>query len=283
MGTKKIACIGDAAYIEQTTKQAKAITDEALAWVAIQVALMAAQYSTSTSIADMQKGLAQRRLNMANDAIAHAKKTWEKEYAFVAETMSEAAYTPQYGFAQIMLNEVDRVEDVAVEAVDTRLSRLGLTVGACDDARTRRGMATARTDLVSHAMRAAEGRAIALNDRRFSRQLAAVGLGRGKLQNALSIGQLADKGPALRGSLLATINSGMQLWGYSANRWRHGGNFHTGARGAPRVVPEGYSLMQTGDTAYLERDRLSDALSALAPAKTDMTPTSQSDTNGDAF
>jgi hypothetical protein len=180
--------------------------------------------------------------------------------------MAEPKHTTTYGITQIMLNEMDRVEDIAVEGIDNRLARFGIEVGVCDDARTRRGLATARADLVSHTMRSEESRTEMLNTRRYSRQLVAVGLGRGKLQTAMTMGQLGKVGDGVRGSLIRTINSGMSLWGYSANRWSHGGNYATGENGAPRVVPRGYNLVETSSpttgvtTLSVQSDRMTDIL-----------------------
>jgi hypothetical protein len=219
----------------------------------------------------MQEGLADRRMKLAEEVLEHAKKTWVKEKAFVDEMMGEAKQITSYANSQIVLNEMDRVEGIAIEAIDDRLARFGLEVGACNDARTRRGLATARADLVSHSMRSEEARTEMLNARRYSRQLAAVGLGKGTLQDAMSMGALSVGGDAVRGSLIRTINSGMSLWGYSANRWRHGGNYATGENGAPRVVPKGYSLMETTSptagtvTLSVQKDSMSDIMSDSTP------------------
>ncbi len=106
-------------------------------------------------------------------------------------------------------------------------------------------MANVRTDLVSHSMRAAEGRAVGLNDRRYSQQVTAVALGRGVLQQSVSMGALAGGKQLIGDSLIRTLNSGMSLWGYSANRWRHGGNFVTGENGAPTIVRPGYAMVRS--------------------------------------
>lgn len=271
MASRKIACIEDAQYVAAATAQAASITNEAYVWAAIQLALMVAQRAVNTAISDMQEELADRRMKLAEEILEHAKKTWVKEKAFVDEMMAEAKAVTGYGITQSMLNEMDRVEGIAIEGVDQRLARFGLEVGACDDARTRRGLATARADLVSHTMRSEESRTEMLNARRYSRQVAAVALGRGTLQNAMSMGGLGNAGDAVRGSLIRTINSGMSLWGYSANRWRHGGNYHTGENGAPRVVPKGYSLMETTSptagtvTLSVQKDSMADIMSGSTP------------------
>jgi hypothetical protein len=268
MASRKIACIEDAQYVAAATAQAASITNEAYVWAAIQLALMVAQRAVNTAISDMQEELADRRMKLAEEILEHAKKTWVKEKAFVDEMMAEAKAVTGYGITQSMLNEMDRVEGIAIEGVDQRLARFGLEVGACDDARTRRGLATARADLVSHTMRSEEARTEMLNARRYSRQVAAVALGRGTLQNAMSMGGLGNAGDAVRGSLIRTINSGMSLWGYSANRWRHGGNYHTGENGAPRVVPQGYSLLETRSpttnvvTLSVQTDAMADVMAS---------------------
>jgi hypothetical protein len=271
MASRKIACIEDAQYVAAATAQAASITNEAYVWAAIQLALMVAQRAVNTAISDMQEELADRRMKLAEEILEHAKKTWVKEKAFVDEMMAEAKAVTGYGITQSMLNEMDRVEGIAIEGVDQRLARFGLEVGACDDARTRRGLATARADLVSHTMRSEEARTEMLNARRYSRQVAAVALGRGTLQNAMSMGGLGNAGDAVRGSLIRTINSGMSLWGYSANRWRHGGNYHTGENGAPRVVPQGYSLLETRSpttnvvTLSVQKDSMADIMTNDTP------------------
>lgn len=245
MATTIIKCIDDAAYEEQATKQAASIVTEGRVWGAIQIALMIAQRQSNGAITDMQEGIASRRMALGEEVLVHAQKTWVKEKEFVDEVMAAPKFEVNYGNAQITLNEVDRVEDLAVEGIDNRLSRMGIEVGACDDSRTRRLMANVRTDLVSHSMRSAEGRTLALNDVRYSRQVAAVALGRNILQQSLSMGKLSGGQEVVRNSLLNTINSANTLWGYSANRWRHGGNFHTGETGAPTMVRPGYAMVET--------------------------------------
>jgi hypothetical protein len=277
MATRKIACIEDGDYVAAATAQAASITNEAYVWAAIQVALMVAQRSVNSAISDMQEELASRRMVLAEEMLAHSKLTWVKEKAFVDEMMVEPKAVTGYGVTQVMLNEMDRVEDIAVDAIDNRLTRFGIEVGACDDARTRRGLATARADLVSHTMRSEEARTEMLNTRRYSRQLAAVALGRGTLQNAMSMGALSAGGDAVRGSLIRTINSGMSLWGYSANRWRHGGNYATGENGAPRVVPKGYNLVETTSptagtvTLSMQTDNMTNIMMAGSPPQGDST------------
>lgn len=244
MTSRVLKCIDNQAYVDMATEQAKAIRNEALAWVALQVAIFAAQQLLGNFISGRQRNLAERRYQMGREAMDHAKMTWPYERSFVSDTMAEPIPVTEYSQAQIMLNETQRVQDVALEASDRYLSRLGLSSTACNDSRMNRGMAVIRTDLVAHAMRTAEALTIALSDRRYSRQVAAVALGKGKLQAALGLGAMADSGSSIGTSLMKTINSGMTLWGYMANRWTHGGNYVTGTQGAPHVIPAGYQAVQ---------------------------------------
>lgn len=268
MATTLIKCIDDAAYIDQATKQAAAITSEAYTWAAIQLALMLAQRTVGKSISDMQEAIANRRMVLGEEVLEHAKKTWAKEKEFVDEVMAVPKVQADYGYAQIMVTEVDRVEDLAIDGIDTKLGRMGISVGACDDLRTRRLMGNVRTDLVSHSMRAAEGRSVGLNDRRYSQQVTAVALGRNVLQQSISMGALAGGKQLIGDSLIRTLNSGMSLWGYSANRWRHGGNFVTGENGAPTIVRPGYSMVRstnaiTGqETVSMQTERMAELLTA---------------------
>lgn len=245
MASTKMNCIDGGAYVAQAAAQAKSIIDEARVWALIQVAMMAAQRSSASGIADIQAELNTRRVRLAEELLAHAKKAWVEKKRFVDDAMSEGYHQPVYGTAVAMVAEGGLREDNAKEMTEKALARLGVTQTPCDESRIGRGMAVARTDLVSHLMRSAEARAVALNDRRWSRQLAAVGMGRGVLQNALSMGALADNGQTVRDSLVRTFNSGMALWGYSANRWSHGANYITGEKGAPMVVPQGWAAYRT--------------------------------------
>lgn len=277
MTSKKLECIEDTAYTDMATKQATAIRAEAIAWVALQVALFVAQKTIGSYISGRQENLAKRRYQMALEAMDQAKISWPYEQAFVSATMAEAKPVNDYSYAQIMLNETDRVQSLALLASDKYLGRLGLQSGQCDDSRIARGMATIRTDLVSHSMRSAEARRIALSDRRYSRQVAAVALGKGKLQVSRALGSLADTGAAVASSIFRTINSGVSLWGYATNRWAHGGNYVTGQQGAPTIVPPGYVAMQRTDpygnvANYLARESEKEPKSKVDAASFFTTP-----------
>jgi hypothetical protein len=230
-------CIDDIAYIAQASSQAAAIVSEATNQILVQAALMLMRRTMQEKISDMQEALAKRRVKLAQDLLAHAQETWVKEQEFVAETMAEAAHAPEYTEALVMQAELDAHADAARTAAIADRACMGVPLTPCDDSRLARGMAVARTDIVGHALRSAEARSIQLNDRRFSRQLTVLGLGRGKLATALSFGQIGGaSAEVVHRSLMRSINSGVSLWGYLSNRWQHGGNYATGPNGAPRVV-----------------------------------------------
>jgi hypothetical protein len=227
------------AYLVAAKTQADAIVYEAVQWTAIQIALMAAQRAVRGAISDMQEKLANRRMVLAEKALAHAQATWPKEAAFIAEAFAEAKHTPDYSTVPAVGPEVDRTEGLGQDYLDTLLTRQGLEFSACDQSRGERATAQARTDLVGHAMRSAEAKSIAFNDRRYSRQLAALGMGRGRLAGGLTFGSLTAGGDAVRSSLFRTVNSGMELWGYTSNRWTNTASYVTPSRNAPAPVEYG--------------------------------------------
>lgn len=218
MASSKIQCVDDGAYTAAASAQAGAALTEAIVWGAVQLALMSAQRSSRSAISDMQARLADRRMVIAEQILAQAQLTWAKERALVSETMALPLNTPQYTEVPIVVSEVDRIEGLLGGVVDAHLALLGQTVSACDDNRMRQAMATGRTDFVAHTLRMAEARALQLNDRRYSRQVSVIALGRGKLQEAAGLGSLAGAQQGVRNSLLRTINSGMELWGYASRR-----------------------------------------------------------------
>jgi hypothetical protein len=165
---------------------------------------------------------------MAEEILAHAQIGWAAESALVSQTMATSAVAPQYG----TLPAADAAVEEAWAGVDSSLDEAmqfcGGQVTAAMDIRTTHAMAVGKTDLMAHAMRQAEGRAIALNDRRFSQQLTVIGLGRGTLAEARSMGQLGAHKDTVRNALLGTINSAVQLFGYQTTRWQRGGGWTPG-------------------------------------------------------
>jgi hypothetical protein len=255
MSTTKINCIDNIAYQDAATKQANAIKAEAVARTAVQVGLLLWQRYRDGLIADLRQELSNRRMQMAEAVLDHAKKAWEKEASFVQEVMDQPAFAVDYSRMAAVGQTVEKEWKFTDNALIAAAEKVGLPITQSADARTGRGMATAKVDLIAHTMRTAEARAIALNDRRYSRQHAVLALGRGLLREAAQMGQLSANGTVVRAALIDTINSGMKLWGYESRRWAPGGNWATGGQGAPSVVPQGSSMYEvtnaTGATSTI--------------------------------
>jgi hypothetical protein len=193
-------------------------------------------------IADMQEEIANRRAVLAELVIVHAKLFWDREKAFVLDTMAEALALPAYVEVDITLAATSgRVQSAltSTEGLFACLYARGLSIA--EDTYIRRAMGQIQVDQISHTMRAAEGRAIALNDVRHSRQTAVLALGRGRLQDATRFGDLAVTTRGIvRDALVSTINSGFELWGYASNRVQSGnGGYSVRAGVQPRAVIDG--------------------------------------------
>lgn len=240
MTATKIPCIENSAYINAAKNQAAAIEQEAMLWTGVQVAMLAARMYINKGTTDLRYQLANRRMKMAEEAVAHVMQTWPYEKDLVNDTMDEAKHSPLY-VSEIAL--VTTASKNAVKSTNKLLTdsaiKLGGSVNRCMLNRSYAAYALIKTDTTGFAMRSAEARALALNDRRVSRQLAVLALGRGRLQNALSMGQLGAYQTAMGDTLIETINSGVKLWGYQEQRWKSSGNWASKWSDIPRVVPAG--------------------------------------------
>ena len=240
MTAKKIKCIDDAAYIAKARDQAAAIQSEATVWTAIQVAMLAARMFINKGTTDLRYQLANRRMKMAEEAVKHAMETWPYERALVNDTFNEAKHAPQYGSEVAIATSASRKASKSTNKLLTDAAiKLGGSVTNCMLNRSYAAFATIKTDTVGYAMRSAEARALALNDRRASRQLSVLALGRGRIQAALAMGQLGAYQTQIGDTLIQSINSGMQLWGYTDTRWKSSGNWATQLGDIPVVVPAG--------------------------------------------
>lgn len=203
----------------------------------------ASQKSRAESrIADMQEEIANRRAVLAEQVITHAKLFWDREKDFVLETMAEAVAMPAYVEIDITLAATSRRVQSALESTEGLFACLyARSLSIAEDTYIRRAMGQIQTDQISHTMRSAEARAIALNDIRHSRQTAVLALGRGRLQDATRFGDLSvvTRG-VVRDAMVRTINSGFELWGYAANRIQSGnGGYSVRAGVEPRAVVDG--------------------------------------------
>lgn len=213
-------CITDAAYAAAATKQASAIKIKGTAEIAIQVGVALWQRNASQSISNMQTQLADEQVKLAEAVHAHAIKFWPAEAALVTDVFNEVKITAPY--AALGLAWGGLVTDTMAQARlvwidDARRNCNNPT--RCDDARWQRNTAGARVDLASYGYRQAEAREQITNDRRYARQLAVLGLGRGGLGNLLSYQSVSQSsGLGASGILEGTINSAMQAYGYYSAR-----------------------------------------------------------------
>lgn len=242
MPAVSLPCIGDGPYIAAAGAQSALAVLETWTQIRIQKKLLEWQSDQRTQIADLRQMLADRRMLMAEQVLGHAQIGWNAERSFVNATMGEGRHSPQYAVADASSAAVEEAHQGADAGIDYTLAKYGMAQSECDDQRVSRGMALARTDLISHQFRAAESRAIALNDRRFSRQLTALGMGHDILDQAMTIGQLGAGREIVRQALVGTVNSAMQMWGYASKRWGPSGGWGGGTVSPPQVVPEGSKL-----------------------------------------
>ena len=237
-------CVGDAGYMGAAVTQALATIDSAGRQAAVTEAMMRWQRSSNGAISDIRQKLADRRMVIAEEILTQAKITWEKEKLFVDETMDAPLNTAFYGEVPVMAAQTEKAWAETDAEMDRLSAKIGIPLTGCDDNRVAWGMALAKSDIMAHTMRVAESRTVALNDRRFSRQYAVLGLGKGVLRNAASMGQLSAGREAARNTVVGTINSGLSLMGYQDTRIRSNAGWTIGPNENSRVVPKGNSLYE---------------------------------------
>ena len=216
------ASVTDVGYKAGASAQSASVVVSASQWALVYRALMLWQRRTNSGIADMREALAKRRMVMAEEALAHAKLTWEKEIAFLNETMDAPAPTVIYNTVAAAGNAFEDSWGTTDLELDRVAAKFGTALGMCEDARTSRAMAIGKTDLMANAMRVAEARGLALGDRRYSRQYAVLAMGKGKMRDATSMGALSAAGTTVRDTVLGSINAGMSQWGFQDHRWYEG-------------------------------------------------------------
>lgn len=214
------ACITNSAYIDAATTQASAITTNATWDVGIQVAAMIAQSSLSGRINDYQMDIANQQAQLAERVLAHAKEFWPHELDMIEDAFGEAKHTTDYAgvpnqWANIMQDTLNRSNDMwrmEAEALCRRAT-------SCDEYRWRRFAQMNIVDVGTFGARVAEARVDILNDRRYSRQYAALALGKGIIAEVSTYQALAGATRLSNGQIIAeSINSGMAAVGFYMSR-----------------------------------------------------------------
>ena len=223
------SCVSSFGYGAAGGLQASSIVVKATVDSAIQVAIALWERNSSKSIANMQNELADRNTKLAEKLYEHTKKYWPAEKALVNDVFSESKTVTQYtGLA----NGWAAMADTAVAAGradwQRQMADRCAPVSQCDDARWQRNGQTVRTDLLSYAARQDEARTEVLNDRRYARQYAVLGLGKGQLRSLASYQSIANAvGTNASEMLIGTVNSALTTYGFysnrvDANRWGSG-------------------------------------------------------------
>lgn len=215
-------CIGNGDYINAARKQATAIRNQAHAEAALNIALALWQRNSSKSIASMQQAIAKRNIKLSQELFDHAKKFWPCQKAVVDLAFGETKATIQGDALAAQYRNFGRMSSRSGEDSWLRdAERHCVEVTECDTARWKRFESALDADLVSFGDRQAEARAQSLNDRRYDRQLAALGLGKGIIRNVASFADVHGVAGLSAASLLgAAINSGTEAVGYHMRRDR---------------------------------------------------------------
>lgn len=213
-------CITNSDYENAADKQADAIRDQASKDVKIQIAILAARLYVSAKITSMIEDIAKRRLALAEAVHEHAKKFWPYEKNLVDDVFALQEQDPNYQanrgqWTYFTASSLEKAKD----AFEKGLARQCLSQSTCGRVRWAREKARFKADTTSYAYRRSEARAEALNDQRYSKQYAALGLGRGLLGVVESYQNLAGAtGLSSAHMIVDSINSGLTAYGYYRTR-----------------------------------------------------------------
>lgn len=260
-------CVTDEGYIKAAQEQAEAIVEEATIDTVIQTALALWQRNTSKSVSDMQNKIADDQMKMAEEVQEHAEKFWDKEKAFVDEVFGiQKAVSDPAGmgnaWASIAENELRSGRGKWIENM-RRESCLGVT--RCMDARWKREAGRTTADIMSFTARQIDARTDILNDRRYSLQYGALGLGQNKLATGMAYQSLAGFAGGTAASILeGAVNGGLALLGYmttgpSAEDWAWGQGIQT--TWEKHRIPEPLHIQAVGSTAIAPQAPVRDTLS----------------------
>ena len=210
------ACISDSGYIAAATDQAQAIAVATAVDIAIQVVLHKKKRDATDSITDMIEGIASRKLALAKAVHEHATEFWPCEKDLVITTMSEQRHFAEYEVLGAEWTSATKdIHGTIMHKAYNKTAAKCSRFTNCDLYRLHYKTALFHEDVRSYAFRHAENRADALNDSRFNKQYAALGLGRGILTTINRYQQLAGQaGASAAETMTNSINSGLAAYGY---------------------------------------------------------------------
>lgn len=215
-----MACISNAGYEAGAASQAGAIAAMAVLNAVVNAIIYEEQRRATNKITDMIEELANRKLALARYVHEHAKKFWPYEKDLVTDAFLETKHEPDYAalstsWKQFASGGMDKMKAKYRRDVDHDC----LPNTACFQVRWMHESTRMAMDSKSYGYRRAEARAEALNDRRFSKQYSALGLGRGILNTISTYQSLAGHlGIDNARTLAQTVNGGLQALGYVAQR-----------------------------------------------------------------
>lgn len=211
--------VNDAAYISAAGAHAAAISSRLTTETAIQVALTAAQYYVTNSIAKDQEKLGNRRVKLAEAVLEHAEDFWPEEKSLLNDAFNSPEPEVNYGEAHNQIFSPSR--NIFVQSMEDGRRRAKAMCSSLGRFKTRGETFRARVigDAVTFAYRHEEAKRDALSDVLFSRRYTALGIGKGMLNNVNSFADVAAAAGLSAGQLLAgTIQSGMEALGYYSAR-----------------------------------------------------------------
>lgn len=213
-------CIGDSAYIAAAQTESVSILARGAAELLVTVALALWKFNVGKRITDMQAELAERQVALAETIEGHAASFYGAEAAMVAAAMGEGKATPDRFGMSTGWQALSVEANAAGRADWLKAARaMCMVPDRCDDGRWSAASSRNEIDTANFALRQAEVRSDAHNDRRYARQLGAIGIGQGNIGGAANYskvaGQLAGN---LTSMLNSSINSAAGLLGYAINR-----------------------------------------------------------------
>lgn len=212
-----MGCVERPDLIGAAHDQKHAIVRNAQANAAINTALALWQRNSRNSIIGMQEDISKRKQKLADYIHDHAKKFWSYEKDIVDDAFAESHHDPQ---RDAIANEWRMIAKENMNAGRStwinEMHRRCLSPTRCEDARWKREDQRTRTDLVSFGDRHAENRAESMNDQRYARQYAALGMGKNILNNVKTFQNLFGFAGGNAAAMLSdTINSARTALGYT--------------------------------------------------------------------
>lgn len=217
-----MSCATNGGYIAGATAVSNAAKAMVAADLVVQAVLAIAQYKVLEDIAKDIHDLAERKYVLAEYIHKHFKNFWPKEKGFVDYAFGEAKHefddvpygTKFYDQANVQANKIDIYE---AEIFNNEcLIPFGEWFGNNNySTRSFVAMTELRADAATYGFRVSENRTEALNDRRFSRQYAALGLGKDVLGNINAYTNLAGSAQLTTDQfIVGSVNSAAEAFGY---------------------------------------------------------------------